>query len=90
MNDNTSIETKDWIEIVEQEWGFRPISCMIDAERQTVVAIFSTPLRVTGDMRIMGCTIIPKTSMPAAEHPFNAERRHVGQRVRIHGAQNTL
>ena len=74
MNDNMPTEKQDWITIVEQEWGFRPVSCVVDAPNKTVVATFQNPLNVSGEMRIHGITIIPQVMPKYVQHPFNAVR----------------
>ncbi len=80
MNDNTPKtkpnEKQDWIDVVEQEWGFRPLSCTVDADRRAVVAIFANELNVRGEMKIMGYTIVPQTISHIADHPFNAVRTY--------------
>ncbi len=76
MNDNWPIKSHEWIDIIEQEWGFRPLSCRVDHDNPRIIrATFSHALKINGDMRIRGFEIVPHTFTGAAlEHPFNATR----------------
>jgi hypothetical protein len=74
MNDNQAMQSHEWIELIEQEWGYRPVTCEVDARTRKVRAAFVQPIRVSGEMRIKGYTIVPGTFTTHNEHPFNAGR----------------
>lgn len=80
MNDNEPIAKQDWTLIVEQEWGFRPLSFRIDHDNPKMIHVtFAQKLNIAGDMRIRGCEIVMH-AVEAAQpvHPFNGVRRQRG------------
>ena len=88
MNDN-ELPKHDWCKLIEQEWGYRPLSCEADElNPKTIRAVFERKINVGGYMQINGYTIVPRVLvMPEPFYP-SAQRRAPFRALRAD--QNTL
>lgn len=82
MNDNKAVQLHEWVRTIEQEWGYRPLSCQMDIDNPKIIhATFVNPPDIQGDMRIKGFTVVPhKLVVPEPGYPFSVQFRSYERR----------